>query len=56
MSRKLKVQAVAHLLETTVDSVRRYIDVAGIDVERQEYGPRTRQFTLDNLFALDQWR
>lgn len=56
MSRKLKVQAVAHLLETTVDSVRRYIDDAGIDVERQENGPRTRQFTLDNIFDLAQWR
>lgn len=56
MSRKLKVQAVAHLLETTVDSVRRYIDDAGIDVERQETGPRTRQFTLDNIFDLAQWR
>lgn len=56
MSRKLKVQAVAHLLETTVDSVRRYIDDAGIEVERQETGPRTRQFTLDNIFDLAQWR
>ena len=56
MSRKLKVQAVAHLLETTVDSVRRYIDDAGIEVERQENGPRTRQFSLDNIFDLAQWR
>jgi len=51
-----KVQAVAHLLETTVDSVRRYIEESGIVVERQENGPRTRQFTLENIFDLAAWR
>jgi chromosome partitioning protein len=56
MSRKLKVQAVAHLLETTVDSVRRHIEESGIEVERQENGPRTRQFSLDNVFDLAAWR
>lgn len=56
MSRKLKVQAVAHLLETTVDSVRRHIEESGIEVERQESGPRTRQFSLDNVFELAAWR
>ncbi len=56
MSRILKVQAVAHLLETTVDSVRRYIDDSGVQVERQETGPRTRQFTLDNVFDIAAWR
>lgn len=57
MARKpLKVQAVAHLLETTVDSVRRHIDDSGIQVDRQETGPRTRQFTVENVFDLAAWR
>lgn len=56
MGRKLKVQAVAHLLDTTVDSVRRYIEESGIEVERQETGPRTRQFSLENVFDLASWR
>ena len=56
MSRKLKVQAVAHMLETTVDSVRRHIEESGIEVERQENGPRTRQFSLTNVFDLAAWR
>ncbi len=56
MSRKHKVQAVANLLDTTVDSVRRYLVEAGIEVERQENGPRTRQFSLENIFDLAAWR
>lgn len=56
MGRKLKVQAVAHMLETTVDSVRRHIEESGIEVERQENGPRTRQFSLSNVFDLAAWR
>ncbi|MBS4019867.1 MAG: ParA family protein [Dechloromonas sp.] len=51
-----KVQAVAHMLETTVDSVRRNLDESGIQVERQENGPRTRQFSLENTFDLAAWR
>lgn len=51
-----KVQAVAHLLDTTVDSVRRHVEESGIEVERQESGPRTRQFTLENVFDLAAWR
>ncbi len=51
-----KVQAVAKLLETTVDTVRRQVEESGIDVARQENGPRTRQFTLDNVFSLAAWR
>jgi len=51
-----KVQAVASLLETTVDSIRRYVEEAGIDVERQENGPRTRQFSIENVFDLAAWR
>lgn len=51
-----KVQAVAKLLETTVDTVRRYIDDSGIEVARQESGPKTRQFTIQNVFDLAAWR
>lgn len=57
MTRKpFKVQAVAHLLGTTVDSVRRNLQDAGIEVERQESGPKTRLFTVENLFQLAYWR
>jgi len=55
-SKSYKVQAVAHMLDTTVDSVRRYVDESGIVVERQENGPRTRQFSLENIFDLAYWR
>ena len=51
-----KVQAVAQMLETNTDTVRRYVSEANIDVERQENGPRTRQFTLENVFELAAWR
>jgi chromosome partitioning protein len=51
-----KVQAAAKLLDTTVDSVRRHIDDAGIEVARQENGPKTRQFTIENIFDLAAWR
>ncbi len=56
MSKFYKVQAAAFLLETTVDSVRRYTEGAGINVERQENGPRTRQFSLENIYDLAAWR
>lgn len=51
-----KVQAIAHLLGTTVDAVRRSVDEAGIQVERQENGPKTRLFSAENLFELANWR
>lgn len=51
-----KVQAVAKLLETTVDSVRRYVDESEIEVARQTHGPKTRQFTIENVFDLAAWR
>lgn len=51
-----KVQAVATLLGTSPDSVRRYVEESGIDVKRQESGPRTRQFTLENIYDLANWR
>ena len=56
MHKPYKVQAAAALLDTTVDSVRRYIEESGVAVERQDHGPRTRQFTLDNIFELAAWR
>ncbi|MDD3353259.1 ParA family protein [Zoogloea sp.] len=51
-----KVQAAAKLLETTVDSVRRYVDEAGVKVARQTNGPKTRQFTIENIFDIASWR
>ena len=56
MQKHYKVQAAAQLLDTTVDSVRRYVEDAGVSVERQEHGPRTRQFTIENVFDLAAWR
>jgi chromosome partitioning protein len=50
-----KVQAAARLLETTVDSVR-HVDESGIDVAQQANGPKTRQFTIDNIFDIAAWR
>lgn len=51
-----KVQAVAKLFETTVDTIRRNLDDSNIDVARQQNGPKTRQFTLENIFDLAAWR
>lgn len=56
MQKTFKVQAAAQLLNTTVDSVRRTVEDSGILVERNETGPRTRQFTLENIFDLAAWR
>lgn len=56
MQRTYKAQAAAQLLETTVDSVRRYVDESGVDVERKESGARMRQFSIDNIFDLAAWR
>ncbi|KMY85009.1 Chromosome (plasmid) partitioning protein ParA [Candidatus Paraburkholderia calva] len=51
-----KVQAVAKMLGTTVDSVRRMVVDAGIDVARQEHGPKTRLFSAENVFDLARYR
>ncbi|OYD54877.1 hypothetical protein CGK74_05255 [Thauera propionica] len=51
-----KVQAVAKMLGTTVDSVRRYVDESGVNVSRQASGPKVRQFTIENVFDLAAWR
>ncbi|AOY97608.1 hypothetical protein BKK79_37375 (plasmid) [Cupriavidus sp. USMAA2-4] len=51
-TKPFKVQAVAQLLGTTVDSVRRMVDEAGIEVSRQESGPKTRLFSVENIFDL----
>ena len=51
-----KVQAVARLLATTTDTVRRMVDESGIEVTRQETGPRTRLFSVENIFELARYR
>lgn len=56
MQASYKVQAVAKMLDTTVDSVRRYVDDSGVEVARQESGPKVRQFTIANVFDLAAWR
>jgi len=55
--RTFKVQAVAMLLGTTVDTVRRDTEAAGIEVARQSgNGPQTRLFTLENIYDLAAYR
>lgn len=57
MTRKpFKVQAIAQLLGTTVDSVRRDADASGIHIERQQTGPKARLFSVENLYDLAHWR
>lgn len=51
-----KAQAVATLLGTTRDTVRRATDESQINVLRQETGPRTRIYTVENLYELAHWR
>ena len=55
-TKPFKVQAVAQLLGTTVDSVRRMVDESGIEVARQESGPKTRLFSLENIYDLARYR
>lgn len=53
---RYKVQQIAHLLGSTVDTVRRQADEAGIKIERQQSGPKTRFFSVENLFELANYR
>ena len=52
----LKVQAAAQLLATSVDTLRRMVDESGIKVARDESGPRTRLFSIENIFELARYR
>jgi chromosome partitioning protein len=55
--KSFKVQAVAKLLGISVDSVRRDADDAGLEIERQGgAGPRTRLFTIENVYDLAAYR
>lgn len=56
MQTTYKVQAAAKLLETSVDSVRRLVEESGVNVARQELGPKIRQFTIENIFDIAGWR
>src|SRR4051812_45519755 len=52
-----KVQSVAKLLGISVDSVRRDADEASLQIERQGgSGPKTRIFTVENVFDLAAYR
>lgn len=55
-TKPFKVQAVAKMLGTNVDTVRRVVDEAGIDVARQETGPKTRLFSTENVFEIARYR
>jgi len=55
--KQFKVQAVATLLGISVDSVRRDSDEAGLIIERQGGdGPKTRLFTIENIYDLAAYR
>jgi len=51
-AKSYKVQGVATLIGTTADIVRRFSDELGMEVARQENGPKTRLYSLDNVFEL----
>lgn len=52
MSKLYKVPGVAQLLDISADSVRRYIEEAGLSVQRAEKGAKTRLLTLENVYDL----
>ncbi|NHZ65871.1 ParA family protein [Massilia genomosp. 1] len=56
MTRTFKAQAIATILGTTSDTIRRATEESGLDVQRQETGPRTRIYTIENVYELAQWR
>ena len=51
-AKSYKVQGVATLLNTTVDAVRRLGEEFDVKIARQETGPKTRLYSLDNVFEL----
>lgn len=55
-TKPFKVQAAAQLLATSGDTVRRIVDESGIEVARQEAGPKTRLFSIENIFELARYR
>lgn len=52
LRKPFKTQAVAHLLGLTPDRVRILVEESGIEVQRQADGPKTRQFSIENVFDL----
>lgn len=57
VEKTFKVQAVATMLNISVDTVRRDCDEAGIKVQRQGGdGPKTRLFSVNNVFELAAYR
>lgn len=56
MTRTFKAQALATMMGTTSDTIRRATDESEILVQRQETGPRTRVYTIENVYELAQWR
>lgn len=51
-----RVQQVAQILGTSVDTVRKTADESGIKVTRQANGPQTRIFTMQQVFELARFR
>ncbi|MET3133608.1 chromosome partitioning protein [Oxalobacteraceae bacterium GrIS 1.11] len=54
--RTFKAQAIATMMGATRDTIRRATDESNISVQRQETGPRTRIYTVDNIYELANWR
>src|ERR1039457_965552 len=55
-SKVYKVQAAATLLGITTDSLRRNVDESKVNVIRNETGPRTRIFSVENIYEIAAWR
>lgn len=55
-TKTFKAQAVASLLGTSGDTVRRDVDEAGIQVQRQDSSIKTRLFSIENIFELARYR
>lgn len=56
VAKTYKVQAVAAMFDLSADAVRRLYEDAGIEIARQESGPKSRVFTIDNVFELARFR
>ena len=50
--KKLKIQMVSKILDTSNDTIRRASEECGTEVERQETGPKTRLFTYENVYDI----
>ncbi|WP_321820780.1 MULTISPECIES: ParA family protein [unclassified Burkholderia] len=54
--KQYKTLAVAQLLGISTDILRRAVEESGIEIARQETGPKTRLFSIDKIFDLAHYR